>query len=99
VADVDVAKLRRLSGAVSSALNRISETSAAGLPPAYNALRAQVAEAVPEGLRAELAAIAPNVESMARGPHAIIEAAQDGQRAYAYLAALKGWLDSVIDSG
>lgn len=95
--EVDVAKLKRLRSAVTSALASVPEQSAHGLPPAYNSLREEVASAVPEGLRAELVRLVPPVESTARGPHAIIERAQDGARAYAHLAALKGWLDSVIE--
>jgi hypothetical protein len=97
MSDVDIAKLKRVRAAVSSALDRVPEKSAHGLPPTYNALRAQTLDAVPEGLRPELEAIAPEVRSTGRGPHAIIEAAQDGATAYAHLAALKGWLDAVID--
>lgn len=96
---VDVAKLKRLRGSVSSALHSVPENSAHGLPPTYNALRLQVLEAVPAGLRDEVGAIAPEVRSSGSGPHAIIEAASDGARAYAHLAALKGWLDAVIDAG
>ena len=97
--DVDVAKLKRLKPAVSSALERVPEKSAHGLPPTYNSLREQVAAAVPEGLRHELEQLAPEVTSTGRGPHAIIERAQDGAVAYARLAALRGWLDAVIDAG
>ncbi len=96
---VDVAKLKRLRAAVSSALGSVPEKSAHGLPPTYNSLREQVAASVPEGLREELEQLAPKVEGSGRGPHAIIEKAQDGADAYARLAALKGWLDAVIDAG
>jgi len=99
MSDVDVAKLKRLRAAVASALDRVPEKSAHGLPPTYNALRAQVIEAIPDGLRNELEALAPEVKSTARGPHAVIEAATDGAKAYAHLAALKGWLDAVIEPG
>lgn len=99
MADVDVAKLKRLRAAVSSALERVPEQSAHGLPPTYNTLREQVAASVPGGLREELEQLAPEVKSTGRGPHAIIEKAQDGANAYARLAALKGWLDAVIDAG
>jgi hypothetical protein len=95
---VDIAKLRRLRAAVSSALEKVPEKSAHGLPPTYNTLRAQVAAAVPEGLREEIEQLAPELVATARGPHAIIEAANDGAQAYARLAALKGWLDAVIDA-
>lgn len=97
MSDVDIAKLKRLRAAVSSALQFVPEKSAHGLPPTYNALRTQVLAAVPAGLHDEVAAIAPAVESTGRGPHAVIEAARDGARAYAHLAALKGWIDAVID--
>jgi hypothetical protein len=96
VSDVDIAKLKRLRAAVSSALDRVPEKSAYGLPKTYNALRGQVIATVPEGLRKELEAIAPEVRSTGRGPQAVIEAANDGAIAYAHLAALKGWLDAVI---
>lgn len=99
MADLDLAKLKRLRAAVSSALDKVPEKSAHGLPPTYNTLRAQVASAVPEGLRAELEDLAPEVKSTGRGPHAVIEASRDGANAYARLAALKGWLDAVIDAG
>ncbi len=99
MSEVDIAKLKRLRGSVSSALQSVPEKSAHGLPPTYNALRLQVLEAVPTGLREEVGAIAPEVRSSGSGPHAIIEASQDGARAYAHLAALKGWLDAVIDAG
>lgn len=97
--DVDVAKLKRLRAAVSSALERVPEKSAHGLPPTYNSLREQVAASVPDGLSEELEQLAPEVKSTGRGPHAIIEKTQDGAIAYARLAALKGWLDAVIDAG
>lgn len=96
--NVDVAKLKRLRAAVSSALERVPEKSAHGLTPTYNTLRAQVAAAVPEGLRGELEELAPEIKATATGPHAIIEASQDGAKAYARMAALKGWLDAVIDA-
>ncbi len=97
MSDVDVARLRRLRSSVASALESVPESSAHGLPPTYNALRSQVLDAVPAGLKDELTAIAPEVVASGRGgPHAIIERAQDGARAYAHLSALKGWLDAVI---
>jgi|SRR5579859_3907204 len=99
MSDVDIAKLKRLRAAVSSALDRVPEKSAHGLPPTYNALRGQVIEAVPEGLRKELEAIAPEVHSTGQGPQIVMQVARDGAIAYAYLAALKGWLDSVISPG
>jgi hypothetical protein len=94
--NVDIAKLKRLRAAVASALDQIPEKSAHGLPPTYNSLRTQIVEAVPEGLRREVEAIAPEVHSVSHGLQPIIEAARDGAVAYAYLAALKGWLDAVI---
>lgn len=94
--DLDLAKLKRLRAAVSSTLDRVPEKSAHGLPPTYNSLRAQVIEAVPNGLRSEVEKLAPEVRSTGHGPHAVIEAARDGATAYAHLAALKGWLDAVI---
>jgi hypothetical protein len=97
--DADIAKLKRLRAAVTSALDRVPEKSAHGLPPTYNTLRGQVIEAVPEGLRKELEAIAPEVHSAGQGPQAVIQAARDGAIAYAHLAALKGWLDAVISPG
>lgn len=96
--NVDVAKLKRLRSAVSSALDHVPEKSLHGLPPTYNALREQVAAAVPPGLHDELENLAPQITSTGHGPHAIIERAQDGAQAYARLAALKGWLDAVIDA-
>lgn len=96
--NVDVAKLKRLRSAVSSALERVPEQSAHGLPPTYNSLREQVVDAVPKGLHDELAQLAPPSVSTGRGPNAIIQRAQDGAQAYARLAALKGWLDAVIDA-
>ena len=54
VTNVDIAKLKRLRAAVSSALERVPEQSAHGLPPTYNSLREQVAAAVPQGLLEEL---------------------------------------------
>jgi hypothetical protein len=99
MSDVDIAKLKRLRAAVSSALDRVPEKSAHGLPPTYNSLRGQIIEAVPQGLRTELEAIAPQVDATGQGPQAIIEAAQNGAIAYAHLAALKGWLDAVISPG
>lgn len=95
--DLDLAKLKRLRAAVSSALDRVPEKSAHGLPPTYNTLRSQVVAAVPEGLREEVEQVAPEVHATANGPHAIIEAANDGAKAYAHLAALNGWLDALID--
>lgn len=95
--DVDIAKLKRLRAAVSSALDRVPEKSAHGLPPTYNTLRGQALEAVPEGLRKELEAIAPEVRSTSQGAQSVIDAATNGAIAYAYLAALKGWLDAVIN--
>ena len=99
MSEVDVAKLKRLRAAVSSTLDRVPEKSAHGLLPAYNILSSQVSDAVPEGLRKEVGEIAPKIQSSGRGPHAIIEAASEGATAYAHLAALKGWLDAVIDVG
>ena len=93
---VDIARLRRIRAAVGSALERVPEKSARGLPPTYNSLRSQVLEAVPEGLRAEVEAVAAECPTSARD---IIAAAQNGAEAYARLAALKGWLDAVIDAG
>jgi hypothetical protein len=97
--DVDIARLQRLRAAVVSALEHVPEKSSRGLPPTYNALREQVIDAVPEGLKSELAALAPEIKSTGTGPHAIIEASNDGARTHAHLAALKGWLDAVIDPG
>jgi hypothetical protein len=97
--DVDVARLKRLRSAVSSTLASVPENSAAGLPPAYNSLRGQVLEAVPDGLRDEVSSIAPEVVSLGRGPRDVVAQHQDGARAYAHLAALKGWLDAIIDVG
>ncbi len=95
--DVDVARLRRLRSSVASTLQSVPESSAHGLPPTYNALRSQVLEAVPAGLKDELTAIAPEVVPSGRGgPHALLERSQDGARAYAHLSALKGWLGAVI---
>ena len=99
MSDVDVAKLRRLRAAVASALDRVPRESPRGLLPTYNTLRSQVIEAVPDGLKKEVTAIAPEIHSTVRGPHDLIEAATDGATAYAHLAALKGWLDAVIDPG
>jgi hypothetical protein len=93
---VDVARLRRVRAAVAGTLERVPEKSAHGLPPTYNSLRAQVLDAVPEGLRAEVEAVAAEVRTSARD---VIVAARDGAEAYARLAALKGWLDAVIDAG
>lgn len=96
---VDVAKLRRLRSAVSSTLEQVPEQSAHGLPPTYNSLRRQVVEAVPDGLRSEVEQIAPELESGGpRGPRSVIDAARLGAVAYAHLAALKGWLDAVIEA-
>lgn len=95
--DVDIARLKRLRSAVASTLQSVPESSAHGLPPAYDALRSQVLDAVPAGLKDEMTAIAPEVIASGRGgPHAVIERVQDGAKAYAYLSALKGWLDAVI---
>ena len=99
MADVDIAKLKRLRAAVGGAPERVPEKSAHGLPPTYNTLRSQVAAAVPDGLRTEIEALAPEVKPTAQGPHDVIEAARDGANAYARLSALKGWLDAVIDAG
>lgn len=97
MSEVDVARLKRLRSAVASALQSVPEASAHGLPPTYDALRSQVLDAVPAGLKEELAAIAPEVMAQGqRGPGSVIEMAQNGARAYAHLAALKGWLDAVI---
>ncbi|MBB1033151.1 hypothetical protein G6031_01925 [Dietzia sp. CQ4] len=98
MSNVDVAKLKRLRAAVSSLIDRVPEKSAHGLPPSYNSLRDQIAAAVPQGLQEELEQLAPPIVSTASGPHAVIERGQDGAQAYARLAALKGWLDAVIDS-
>ena len=95
--DVDVAKLKRLRAAVSSALDRVPEKSAHGLLPVYNTLRAQIVDAVPGGLQGEIREIAPEIRSSGSGPHAILEASRDCATAYAHLASLKGWLDAVID--
>jgi hypothetical protein len=97
--EVDIARLKRLRAAVVSALDHVPEKSSRGLPPTYNALREQVIDAVPDGLKSEVTALAPAVTSTGSGPHAIIEAANDGARAHAHLAALKGWLDAVIHPG
>ena len=97
--EVDVAKLKRLRSAVSSALSAVPEESAHGLPLTYNALRDEVASSVPEGLKAVLERLAPPVKASGVGAHAIMEAARDGAKAYAHLAALKGWLDAVIEEG
>lgn len=97
MSDVDIAKLKRLRAAVSSALDRVPEKSAHGLPPTYSALRSQVIEAVPEGLRKEVEVIAPEIHSPSHGAYAVMEAARNGAVAYAHLAALKGWLDAVIN--
>lgn len=97
MANVDLAKLKRLREAVSSTLDKISEDSVHGLPQTYNNLRDQAAEAVPEGLRQELEAIAPKVGSAPQPDSGdVIQAAMDGAVAYAHLAALKGWLDAII---
>lgn len=97
MSELDLAKLKRVRAAVSGALDRIPEKSAHGLPPTYNSLRAQAIAAVPEGLQAELADIAPEVKSTPTGPQFVIEAAQNGAIAHARLAAMRGWLDAVID--
>ena len=97
--EVDVAKLKRLRSAVSSALSAVPEESAHGLPLTYNALRDEVASSVPEGLKAELERLAPPVKASGVGAYAVIEAARDGAKAYAHLAAFKGWLDAVIEEG
>lgn len=96
--DLDLAKLKRLRAAVSNTLACVPEKSAHGLPPTYNTLRTQVISAVPAGLRSEVESLAPEVKGSARGPQGVIEKAQDGANAYARLAALKGWLDAVIES-
>jgi hypothetical protein len=98
MSDLDPAKLRRLQAAAASALARVPEESARGLPPTYNAIRDQVALALPAGLIDELEAIAPRVISTTTGPHAIIEASNDGAKAFAHLAALKGWLEAILES-
>lgn len=101
VSNVDLARLKRIRAAVASALEHVPEKSASGLTPTYVALRDQVIAAVPEGLRQEVGAIAPTMNtasSARRGAHDIIGAARDGAEAYAQLAALKGWLDAVIDA-
>lgn len=66
MADVDMAKLKCLRAPVSSALDRVPEKSAHGLPPTYNTLRGQVIEAIPEGLRRELEAIAAEIVRRAK---------------------------------
>lgn len=100
MAEVDVAKLKRLRAAAASALDNVPEKSAHGLPPTYNALRKQVAEAVPEGLRDELASIAPEVQVAAGGYQPDVIASQlAGAKSYAHLAALEGWLGAVIGNG
>lgn len=81
---------------MSSTLERVPEKSAHGLPPAYASLRAQVIDALPQGLREEVARVAPDVR--ATPSHDVISAARSGAEAYAHLAALKGWLDAVIDA-
>lgn len=83
---------------MASALDRVPEKSAHGLPPTYNSLRSQVIDALPDGLRDEAQQIAPEVQASGGRPD-VIAAAQQGARAYAHLAALKGWLDAVIDAG
>ena len=100
MSDVDVAKLKRLRGAVTAALERVPKDSAHGLPPTYASLRDQVMSAIPNGLRAEAEAIAPalHVRTGARGPHDIIAASKDGAVVRAHLAALEGWLNALIDS-
>lgn len=97
--EVDIAKLKRLRAAVTSTLDRVPDKSAHGLTPTYNILSQQASDAVPEGLRKEVQEIAPTIQSSGRGPHAIIDSASEGAKAYAHLAALKGWLDAVIDVG
>lgn len=70
-----------------------------GLPATYSNLREQVIEALPEGLKSEAEKIAPPVAlSEGRGAQDIIGAARAGHSAHAHLAALKGWLDAVIDT-
>lgn len=98
MSELDLAKVKRLRAAVASSLDHVPEKSAHGLPPTYNTLRSQVVEAVPPGLREEVALIAPEVAVARHGSRDVIAAAQDGARAYAHLAALKGWLDALISA-
>jgi hypothetical protein len=97
VSQVDLAKLKRLRAAVASTLERVPEKSAHGLPPTYESLRSQALDAVPSGLRDEVEQVAPEVRTVS-DPHDVIGAARTGATAYAHLAALKGWLDAVIDA-
>lgn len=97
--DVDVAKLKRLRSAVSSALSAVPEQSAHGLTPTYNALREEVVSSVPGGLKNEVERLAPPVQSSSARARGLIEKATDGATAYAHLASLKGWLDAVIEAG
>ena len=92
MSELDVAKLKRIRGAVDSTLVH-AEATLAGLSETYNALRSQAREAVPEGLRAELDVIAPAI-SRSNGMAALKEA----HLAHAHLAAISGWLSSVIDT-
>lgn len=92
--DVDVAKLKRLRSAVASVLTG-AESGVTGLPPTYSDLRSQVAQAIPEGLRAELEALCPEIGSP-RGRVDVITAARAGYETQARLLTLKGWLDAVI---
>jgi hypothetical protein len=97
---VDIAKLKRIRGAIASTLDHVPEKSADGLPPAYNSLRGQAIEALPAGLRPEVEQIAPVVEFFTGvGARGQIEGIRGGRQAHAHLAALKGWLDTVIDAG
>lgn len=93
---VDLARLKRLRGAVKTTLSEVQSDKAIGLPPAYNALRSQVLDAIPAGLAAEAQSIAPEVEVRGRINNNVVQAAQDGARAYAHLSALSGWLDALI---
>lgn len=93
---VDVAKLKRLRSAVAAVLTG-DEAGVTGLPPAYSDLRVQVAQAIPEGLPAELEALCPEIR-FPTGHVDLMSAARLGYDAQARLLTLRGWLDAVITS-
>jgi hypothetical protein len=91
--DLDLAKLRRLKGAVDSlAADRTDDTF--GRSAAYEAIRGQIISAVPEGLQAEATALAP--ELRAGSGSSLLRAKQVNDQARAHLQSLSGWLGSLI---
>jgi hypothetical protein len=90
--ELDLARLKRLKGAVDSLVADHS-TDTFGRTAAYMAIRGQVLAAVPDGLVAEATAIAPEVREA--GGHDLLGAKRSNDQARAHLQTLRGWLASL----